>query len=134
MTIQEKINNDLHQSIKLKSNITSNLKVIVGELQRNKKKILTDDEVIQILKKLKNNELELLKLMKKETSEFLDLLDVYIPEQASEKDIKEWISKNIDFTELKNHKQAIGITIKHFGSLTNGEIVTSIINNMSGEK
>jgi len=53
MTLQEKIQIDFKNTISNKyTNLLSYFKVIIGELQRQPKKELSDDEVVAIIKKL----------------------------------------------------------------------------------
>ena len=125
--LQDKILNDLRNTVNtIKKGI---LKVIVGELQREKTKTLSDDQVISIIKKLIKYEEDRLSkcLDKPETSSYLESLKKYLPQQASEEDIKLWINCNVDFSILKNKNQAIGLVTKHFGSQVDGNLIKDII-------
>lgn len=126
MNIQDMIIYDM--KIEKEPNFKNAYKVIVGELQRQPKKILTDSETINILKKLIKYEEEKLELRQMKTSKYLEILNSYIPNQATEEEIVKWIKENIDFTKFKNSKQAIGVICKHFGTSTTGKFVTDLIN------
>jgi uncharacterized protein YqeY len=103
-------------------------KVIVGELQRQPKKILTDPETIAILKKLIKYEEEKLEQQQIKTSKYLEILNSYIPKQVTEEELVKWIKENINFEKFKNSKQVIGVICKHFGTATTGKFVTELIN------
>jgi len=126
MTLQEKIVHDL----RMPNNkaIKKILRIVVGELQRQPKKELSDDEVVRIIRKLYKAEEELLDVGGKPTDPaFLVILGLYLPEEITEERIIEWINDNIDFSNIKNKMQAIGIVTKHFGSAVDGNIVKEII-------
>ena len=124
--IQDRIFNDMHET--KDSSVKGSLKVIVGELQRQSKKVLSDAEVIPILKKLiKYEEERLSKTSEIEPTVYLQLLKKYMPPQASEKEIKDWIDNNIDFSIYKNIDQAIGVICKHFKQLANGKEIKEIV-------
>lgn len=125
MNLQEKILNDLKSSSK---ETKDSLKVIIGEMQRQPTKILSDDQVIAILKKLVKYEEERISKTNEKLSIYLEILQSYLPKQISKEEVETWINSNIDFSSLKNKNQAIGIVCKHFGSAVDGSIVKSIIN------
>lgn len=129
MILQDKILNDLKQE--KDKELKQALKVIIGELQRQPTKILSDEQVVAILKKLKKYEEERLsKYTNAETTPYLELLKKYLPAQVSEEEIKTWIDSNIDLTTLKNRSQAVGLVCKHFGKSVDGNLVKKVI----GEK
>jgi len=128
MTIQERIQNDLKESIKSRDkDKTSYLKVIVGELQRLPDKELKDNQVVRVIKKLIEYEKENAERSKLDGSEYLDLLESYIPEQISSGEIEKWIKENIDFSQYKNKMQAMKPIMAHFGTGADGKIVKSIL-------
>jgi uncharacterized protein YqeY len=127
MTLQEKLLEDLRKSLN-NVGLRKCLRIIVGELQRQPKKILSDDEVIRILKKLEKSEIELLDLGGASTDRaFLAILNLYLPEETSGDEIKVWIKENIDFSKLRNKMQAVGMVMKHFGSSVDGGVVKKIV-------
>ena len=131
MTLQETIQNDLRQSLKNRNSENANcLKILISEFQRGEKKILSDDEVLRILKKLEKSELELLTITKNETSIFLEALQKYLPKMITDEEIKAWVSSNVDFSKLKNKMQAVGAVTKHFGQAVDGNVVKKIIQEM----
>ena len=129
MTLQEQINKDLTSAIKAKDEEKkSTLRVIIGELGRQDKKELADDEVIRILKKLIKSERETIeKRGDSSDSEFVRIVDNYLPKMASAEEIKAWISQNVDFSQLKNKMQAMKPIMQHFGSNADGNDVRKIL-------
>lgn len=117
----------------------------------------TDDDVIKLLKKYIGNEKErqlyadkylteidvnglslgelkkivstkIQELAEKLTSPTISIAQKYLPKQASEEEIREWISKNIDFPNFKNKMQAMGPIMKQFKGC-DGNFVKSILMN-----
>jgi uncharacterized protein YqeY len=62
-----------------------------------------------------------------ETSAFIVNLETYLPQLVSEKEIREWILANVDFSSFKNKMQAMGPIMAHFGSSADGTIVKSVL-------
>lgn len=132
MNIQKQIKLDLSAAIKAKDNQRKDtLRVIMGEFGRLDKKELSNDEAVKILKKLMKSEKELLDRKGDETdSEFIRIIETYLPKMASEKEIIRWIEQNIDFSEFKNKMQAMGLIMKHFGATADGNAVKKLLQNM----
>jgi len=128
MTLQQTIRDDLRQSMKAKNDAkTSALRVLVGEFQRQATKELSDIEVLAIIKKLIKSEMETLAFSKMPGSEYLLILKGYVPREASEDEIKEWIRNNIDFGQFKNKMQAMKPIMAHFGGSVYGNTVKKIL-------
>ena len=129
MTLQEQIKKDLSSAIKAKDEEKkSTIRVIIGELGRQDKKEFSDDEVIRILKKLIKSERETIeKRGDSSDSEFIKIVENYLPKMASEEEIKVWISQNVDFSQLKNKMQAMKPIMQHFGSTADGNTVRRIL-------
>ena len=129
MTLQEQIKKDLTSAIKAKDEEKkSTIRVIIGELGRQDKKELSDDEVIRILKKLIKSERETIeKRGDSSDSEFIRIAENYLPRMATEEEIKTWISQNVDFSQLKNKMQAMKPIMQHFGSKADGNTVRKIL-------
>jgi len=127
MELYNKIMNDLQALLKGDAEKRNILKVIVGEFQRQAKPISSDDDVIKILKKFRNNELETLKLQSQTGSMFLTVIESYLPTEATESEIVAWIASNIDFAKYKSKIQAMGDILKHFAGRTDGKVVKEIL-------
>jgi hypothetical protein len=132
MNLQQQIKNDLYAAIKARDeNQKETLRVILGEFARLDKKELSDDEAIKILKKLIKSEKELQEKKGDETdSEFIKIIENYLPKMATETEITIWIEQNIDFSEFKNKMQAMGLIMKHFGATADGNTVKKILQHM----
>lgn len=132
MNIQKQIKQDLTAAIKAKeANKKDALRVIMGEFVRSDKKELSDGEVIKILKKLMKSEKEVLEKKGDETeSDFIKVIENYLPKMATEAEITMWVEQNIDFAEFKNKMQAMGLIMKHFGATADGNNVKKILEEM----
>jgi uncharacterized protein YqeY len=107
------------------------LRVILGEFGRHDKKELSDDEIVKILKKLMKSEKETLERKgETEDSEYIKIIESYLPKMATEAEIIEWIHRNIDFSQFNNKMQAMGVIMKHFGAAADGNAVKKIIQKM----
>jgi hypothetical protein len=88
---------------------------------------ITDDDILGIIKGLVKSEQTVLEFKKEETSEYLQILQSYLPATASREEIAAWIKANIDFSQYKNKMQAMGPVMKHFGKLADGKQVNQIL-------
>ena len=88
---------------------------------------ITNDDVIGIIQGLVKSERIVLEAKKEESSEYLNILESYLPQMASREEIIAWIEENIDFSEYKNKMQAMGAIMKHFGKQADGKLVNSIL-------
>ncbi|MDJ0828346.1 MAG: GatB/YqeY domain-containing protein [Desulfobacterales bacterium] len=131
MTLQERIKKDLVAAMKAKDeDKKSALRVILGEFGRQAKKGLSDDDVSKILRKLIKSEKEVI-VQQGDSAEspFIAILENYLPQMATDDDIKSWIAENIDFSQFKNNMQAMGAIMKHFGGTADGNRVRQILQN-----
>ena len=88
---------------------------------------ITDDDILGIIKGLVKSEQTVLEIKKEETSEYLEILQSYLPATATREEIAAWIKANIDFSQFKNKMQAMGPVMKHFGKLADGKQVNQIL-------
>ena len=88
---------------------------------------ITNDDIIGIIKGLVKSEQTLLDAKKEATSEYLEILQGYLPEMAGREEIVSWIKQNIDFSQYKNKMQAMGTIMKHFGKTADGKQVNQIL-------
>ena len=131
MTLQETLKKDLTTAMKAKDEAKKGaIRIIIGEFGRIDKKELTDDEVISILKKLVKSERELLVQKGEETSDFIEVVEGYLPKMVGKDEIVKWIEANIDFSSYKNRMQAMGPIMKHFGSAADGNEIKKILQEM----
>ncbi len=92
---------------------------------------ITDDDITGIIQKLMKSENTVLEAKKQETSDYLEILDSYLPRMATKEEIVVWINDNIDFTEFKSAMQAMGPVMKHFGKLADGKLVKQILQDLN---
>lgn len=132
MTLQEQIKKDLPRAMKDKDTVRKDaLRVILGEFGRAEVKSLPDTEVIRILRKLIKSEKELLEKKGDDTeSEYIRIIEDYLPKMVSEAQIAAWISENIDFSQFKNKMQAMRPIMQHFGDRADGDTVKQILQKM----
>lgn len=134
MALQDKLRTDLRSAMKEKNEPKKDaIRVVMGEMARLDKKQFTDDEIIQILKKLVKSEKEMLeKSGQGNTSPFIEVIETYLPQMASKDEIREWINANIDFSSFKNKMQAMGPIMAHFGSSADGNVVKAVLQKIEG--
>ena len=132
MNLQNQMKKDLSAAIKAKDEKKKDaLRVILGEFGRLDKKELSDDEIVKILKKLMKTEKEVLEQKGEAAdSEFIKVIEKYLPKMATEEEITAWIHRNIDFSQFKNKMQAMGLIMNHFGATADGNFVKKIIQRM----
>jgi len=128
MTLQEKIKADLKESMKAKTAArTSAIRVLMGEFGRQSGKDLSDDKVVAIVRKLIKSEKETLSKSGTTISDYLEVLNGYMPSMPSEDEVKEWISTNIDFSQFKNKMQAMKPIMANYGGMVDGNMVKKIL-------
>ena len=129
MTLQERIKKDLTTAMKERDETKkSTIRVIMGEFGRLNKKELSDDDVIGVLKKLIKSEKETLeKKGEAADSRYIEIIENYLPQMASETEIRKWILQHIDFSQFKNKMQAMRPIMAHFGSAADGNRVKNIL-------
>lgn len=134
MTLQDKLKADLKSAMKARDEIKKDaIRVVMGEMARSDKKQLPDDEIIKILKKLIKSEKEMLeKSGRGATSPFIAIIEAYLPKMATQDEIGQWITANIDFSAYKNKMQAMGTIMAHFGASADGNTVKQVLQNFPG--
>ena len=88
---------------------------------------ITNDDIIGIINGLVKSEQTVLEAKNELTSNYLKILQAYLPKMASREEIVAWIKENIDFSQYKNKMQAMGTIMKHFGKTANGKQVNQIL-------
>jgi len=131
MSLQEQFGEELKTAMKEKNmDRVGAIRILIGEFQRQREKTLKDEKVIGIIKQLIKSERELLAAAGNKTSEFLVIMEGYLPCQASEEEVKIWIEENIDFSLFNNKMQAMGPVMNHFGSAVDGNVVKKIMQSL----
>lgn len=128
MSMQEALKDELKVAMKARdTDRTGAIRILMGEFARQTEKVLSDEQVIAIVKKLIKSERELLAAQGNEGSPFLAIMEEYLPKQASEEEILAWVQKNIDFSSFGNKMQAMKPIMQHFGSAVDGNRVKKVL-------
>jgi hypothetical protein len=126
--MQESLREDLKVAMKARdTDRTGAIRILMGEFARQPEKILSDEQVIAIVKKLIKSERELLAAQKQDGSSFLTIMEEYLPKQASEQEVYAWVKENIDFSAFGNKMQAMRPIMQHFGSAVDGNVVKKVL-------
>ncbi len=148
LSLLEKIKEDLKTSLRNKDiAVKDALRLIMAEFPKltvpitlesgkkttrlKKPEEISDDDIIGIVRGLVKSEKTVLEAIQEESSEYLQILESYLPQMASGEEITEWIEQNIDFSQFKNKMQAMGTIMKHFGKLADGAKVKDILSKMA---
>ena len=91
---------------------------------------ITNDDILDIIRKFVKSEKTVLDLKKETTSDYLELLNAYLPGMATPDEIKQWIADNVDMSKFKSPMQAMGTVMKHYGKLADGRVVQEILKGM----
>ena len=91
---------------------------------------ITNDDIIGIINGLVKSEQTVLEIKRETTSEYFEILKLYLPKLVSREEIVVWIKENIDFSQYKNKMQTMGAIMKHFGKTADGKQVNQILQEM----
>lgn len=95
---------------------------------------ISDDDILDIIRKLVKSEKTVLELKKEDSSAYLRMLETYLPRMATAEEIKTWIVAHVDFAEFKSPMQAMGSIMKHFGKQADGKLVKEILGGITPKK
>lgn len=128
-TINEKIINEAQNP---KSETRDLAKYFLSLFQReskNKDKMVDDAQAINIMKSFKKDIEEQKKYYGQDEYErMINFLDKYLPQEANEYDIRLYLN-TVNFDQLSNKNQAIGMVKKYFNGNVDGKLVAQIIQN-----
>ena len=144
LSLQDKLKEDLKLALRSKHDSLKNtIRQIMSEffkltvpvtLEGGKKSSrpkkpeeITNDDIIGIIQGLIKSERIVLEAKKETTSAYLQILEAYLPRQASREEIAAWIKANVDFGQYPNKMQAMGAIMKHFGKTADGKLVNQIL-------
>lgn len=92
---------------------------------------INNDEILNVIRGLAKSEKITLEFKKEKSSDYLNILSLYLPQMVSKEEIINWTNENIDFSLFKNQIQAIAPIMKHFGKLADGNLVKQILQEMA---
>ena len=93
---------------------------------------ITNDEIIAVIMGLCKSERQTLEFTKQATSDYLQVLESYLPKMATEEEIMAWTKENIDLSQFKSPMQAMGSIMKHFGKTADGNVVKKVLASLAG--
>jgi hypothetical protein len=142
--LQEKLKGDLKTAMRAKNETLRNaIRQVMSEFFRltvpvtleggkrssrpKKPEEITNDDIIGIIQGLIKSEHIVLEARKEASSDYLRILEAYLPRQATQEEIVAWVRENIDFSTFKNRMQAMGVVMKHFGKSADGKLVNQIL-------
>ncbi len=94
---------------------------------------ITDEDIHNIIRKFVKSERTVLEIKKEASSDYLELLESYLPKMATTEEIEAWIKGHVDFSTIKSPMQAMGQVMKHFGKQADGNQVKAILQGMTGD-
>jgi len=144
LSLHDKLRSDLKKAMLAKDQeVRNTLRLIMAEFPKltvpltlesgkkttrlKKPEEITDDDVIGVIKGLSKSEQTVMEATGQTNSEYLDILQYYLPQMIDREEITSWIKDNIDFSKFKNRMQAISPVMKHFGKLADGKLVNQIL-------
>jgi uncharacterized protein YqeY len=144
LSLQMKLKEDLKQAMRAKDEAGRNtIRQVMSEffkltvpvtLEGGKKSTrpksaeeITNDDIIGIIQGLIKSEHIVLEAKQEATSDYLRILEAYLPRQVAREEIVDWVRGNIDFSRFKNKMQAMGVIMKHFGKTADGKLVNDIL-------
>lgn len=144
LPLQDKLKEDLKLALRSKNDALKNtIRQIMSEffkltvpvtLEGGKKSTrpkkseeITNDDILGIIQGLIKSERIVLEAKKEPTSDYLQILESYLPRQVSREEIVAWIKANLDLGHYKNKMQAMGAVMKHFGKTADGKLVNQIL-------
>ena len=92
---------------------------------------ITDDDLCNIIRKFIKSEKTVLEHKNETSSDYLELLNTYLPRMATPEEIEQWIRDHVDFENLNSPMQAMGTVMKHFGKQADGNQVKEVLKNFT---
>lgn len=144
MSLHDKIRQDMKTAMRNKADLVRNtMRLIIGAfpdltvaitLENGKKTTrvkqpgeITDDDILGIIRTFVKAEKNVLAHKGETTSDYLDLLNAYLPGMAAPEEIRQWIEDNVDLSRFNSPVQAMGTVMKHYGKLADGRTVQEIL-------
>jgi uncharacterized protein YqeY len=93
---------------------------------------ISNDDIISVIQGLVKSEKQTLELKKEATSDYLRILESYLPTMATEEEITAWVKANVDLSLFKSSMQAMGPIMKHFGKKADGNVVKKVLASLAG--
>ncbi len=133
ITLFEQLRNDFNDSKKNPNReIISAYRVILAELSNKlDTKNPNDDQVLGVLRQLYKSENQMLKYHNKPTSDYLEVVEGYLPVMMDETEIKTYILDNwFDLGSVKNAMQLMKPIMANLKGKADGNLVKEILMGM----
>lgn len=147
ISLYDKIRNDMKSAMINKDTaVRDTMRLIMGEfpnltvamtLESGKKTTrvkapdeIVDGDLLDIIRKFVKSEKIMLDIRKESTSDYMELLNLYLPKMATSGEIEEWVRENVDLSKLSSPVQAMKAVMGHFGKLADGKKVKEVLENM----
>ena len=148
LALQAKLKQDLKAAMRSKDNsVRDAIRQIMAEypgltvpitLESGKKTTrpkkaeeITDDDIVDIIRKLVKSEKTVLEAKNQTSSDYLDVLTLYLPQMATTEEITAWIQTHLDLSQFKSPMQAMGPIMKHFGKRADGNTVKQLLQELN---
>ena len=129
ITLFEQLKNDFNDSKKNPNReIISAYRVILAELSNKlDTKNPNDDQVLGVLRQLYKSENQMLGYHNKPTSDYLEVVEGYLPVMMDETEIKTYILENFDLGSVKNTMQLMKPIMANLKGKADGNLVREIL-------
>ena len=129
ITLFEQLKNDFNDSKKNPNReIISAYRVILAELSNKlDTKNPNDDQVLGVLRQLYKSENQMLEYHNKPTSDYLEVVEGYLPVMMDETEIKTYILDNFDLGSVKNTMQLMKPIMANLKGKADGNLVREIL-------
>lgn len=139
MTLEERLRDEVTVAMKAKNEATvRTLRFVMAQVkdaQIEKRAPLTDEEVVQVLKRLVKQRQESIEAFQKagredlvdRESEEKKLLETYLPAQLSEGEIGKVVDKVLQGPDIPNFGEVMGKVMQRIGNQADGKTVAQIV-------
>lgn len=130
----EKIKKDLTEAMKNGNDVQKMaLRMIMGEIPRLNLKagqVANDEQILSIIKKLIKSEKMTLSYSGQDEalSEYINILEGYLPQMMTQDEIIAWIKENIDMENFNPPVKAMGMIMKELKGKADGQLVRDLLN------
>lgn len=131
--LENKLRNDLREATLNRNDVKKNtIKIVLGEISRlnkNAGESATDDEIYSIINKLIKSEILVLEYSGRDASksEYIKILENYLPKMMTKEEIKSWISINIQMENYPNKMAAMKPIMLFLKGKANGSLVKEVL-------
>ncbi len=145
--MKDRLNSDMKEAMKAKENFKRDtIRLIMSAIKQievDERKELTDEDIMNVLKKAVKQREEALTqykdagrddLAEKEQGE-IDIIKVYLPEQLSDEALEVEVKKIVEevgATTIKDMGKVMGVASKKLGSVADGKRINELVKKILG--